>query len=145
MRAQRIQHQSLTSGPRLLLGNVLATDIGRHDDHRIFEIHRSPLPVGDAAIIEYLQQNVKNIRVRFLDFIEQHHGIWPAPDRLGKLTAFFVSDVTRRRTDQTRNRVLLHVFAHINANHCVLVIEEELGQCPGEFGFSNSGRSKKNK
>jgi len=34
------------------------------------EIHRSPLPVRDASIIQHLEQDVENVLMRFLDFIE---------------------------------------------------------------------------
>ena len=145
VRPQRVHYQTLTSGPGFFFGDVLAADIGRHDDDRIFEIDRSSLPVRDAAIIKHLKQDVENVRVCLLDFIEQHHRIRPAPDRLGQLSAFLVSDVTRRSADQTRDGVLLHVFAHINANHCVLVVKQEFGESTGELSFSNSGRSEKNK
>ena len=70
MRAQCIHHQSLPSGARFLLGDILAADIGCHNDHRIFEIHRSALAVGNASIIEHLEQNVKYVRVCLFDFIK---------------------------------------------------------------------------
>ena len=92
-----------------------------------------------------MEQDVENVGVRLFNLIEQHYGIRSPPDGLGELSAFFVSDVTRRRSDQTRDRVLLHIFAHIDANHCVLVVEEEFSQRAGEFGFSNSGWSEENK
>jgi len=41
------------------------TQIRRHDDYGIFEIHRSPLAVGQATVLENLQQHIEYITMRF--------------------------------------------------------------------------------
>ena len=56
MCAQRVHDQSPARFFRFFLGNVLRTDVRGHDDDRVLEIDRSPLPVRDAAIIQHLQQ-----------------------------------------------------------------------------------------
>ena len=38
-------------------------------------------------------------------------------------------------------RVLLHVFAHVDADHGVLVVEEEFGERARELGFADAGRA----
>src|SRR5690242_21959197 len=40
-----------------------------------------------------------------------------AAHRFGELPALFVADVARRRADQARHRVLLHVLAHRSEEH----------------------------
>src|SRR2546422_8564010 len=35
------------------------------------EIHRPALRIGEATVVENLQQNVEHIRMRFLDLVEQ--------------------------------------------------------------------------
>src|SRR5690606_6742847 len=45
-----------------------------------------------------------------------------------------------RSTDQSRHRMLLPVLGHVDANHGVLVIEEEVGERLGEFGLADTGR-----
>ena len=75
-----------------------------------FEIDRPPLRVGDAAIIEHLQQNVEYIRMRL--FVEEDDRIRLPADRLRQLAAFFITNVAGRSADQPRNTVLLHVFIH---------------------------------
>ena len=37
--------------------------------------------------------------------------------------------------------VLLHVLAHVDADHGPLVVEEELGQRPGQLGLADAGRA----
>jgi len=43
-----------------------------------FEVDRAALAVGEAAVVEYLQQDVEDVRVRLLDFVEQDHLVGPA-------------------------------------------------------------------
>jgi len=38
------------------------TEIRRHDDQRVAEVHGAALTVGQAAVIEHLQQHVEDNR-----------------------------------------------------------------------------------
>ena len=69
--------------------------VGGHDHDRVAEVDRPALAVGEAAVVEQLQQHVEYVGVRLLDLVEQHHGVGPAPHRLGELPAFLVADVAR--------------------------------------------------
>ena len=40
-------------------------------DERVSEIHRAALAIGEAAIVEHLEQHIEDVVVRLLDFIEQ--------------------------------------------------------------------------
>ena len=62
--------------------NELRADVGSHDDHRIAEIHRPALAIGDAAVIENLQQHVEHIRVRLFNLVEKNHAIRLAAHKL---------------------------------------------------------------
>ena len=64
----------------------------------------------------------------------------PPPHRLGELPALLVADVAGRRADQARDRVLLAVLAHVDADHRPLVVEQELGQRLGQLGLADAGR-----
>ena len=55
--------------------------------------------------------------------------------------ALVVADVARRRADQPGDGVLLHVLAHVDAHHRLLVVEQELGQRPGQLGLAHAGRA----
>ena len=65
----------------------------------------------------------------------------PAADRLGELAALLVADVARRRADEPRHRVLLHVLRHVDAHHRPLVVEEEVGERARELGLADAGRA----
>ena len=74
-----------------------------------------------------------------LDLIEEEHAVGAASHRLGELAALLVADVARRRSDQAGDGVLLHVFRHIETDHRLLVIEEELGESPCQLCLSDPG------
>ena len=65
--------------------------------------------------------------------------VGPAAHRLGELPALVVADVARRRADEPGDGVLLHVLGHVDADHRVLVVEEELGQRLGRLGLPHAG------
>jgi len=61
---------AVEGGGEILL-NELRTHVRGHDDDRVAEIHRPPLVVGQATVVEHLQQDVEDIGVRLLDLVEQ--------------------------------------------------------------------------
>src|ERR1041385_6634301 len=81
----------------------------------------------------------------FFDFIEQHHTIRTPTDCLGQLSAFLIAHIARRRTDQPADRMLLLILAHVNANHGMFVIEEELCQGTRQLSFTDTGWTEEDK
>ena len=63
----------------------------------VAEVDRAALGVGQAAVVEDLQQRVEDVGVRLLDLVEQHDRVGLAPHRLGELAALLVADVAGRR------------------------------------------------
>src|SRR3546814_18280614 len=53
--------------------------------------------------------------MRLLDLVEQQHAVRMLIDRVGEEPALVEADVARRRADQPRYRVALHVFRHVEA------------------------------
>ena len=123
-----------------LVDQELGAEIRRHHDQRVAEVDRAALAVGQAAVVEHLQQHVEHVRVRLLDLVEQDHLIGPPPHRLGERAALLVADIAGRRADQPRDRVLLHVFRHVDAQQRRLVVEQELGERLGQLGLADAGR-----
>src|SRR5437867_4441177 len=128
--AQQLEHLGLHLLPVLgaHLEDVRRPDVRRHDEHGVPEIDRATLGVGEAPLVEDLQQHVEDIGVRLLDLVEQHHGVRPAADRLRQLAALLVADVAGRRADHPRHRVLFHVLRHVEPHQGLLVVEEELAE-----------------
>ena len=124
-----------------ILLNDLCPHVGGHDDNRIAEIDRTPLVIGKPSVVEHLQQDVEHVGMRLLDLIEQHDRIRLAPHSLGQLSALVVTDISRRRTDQTRHAVTLLVLAHVDTGQHVVVVEEELGQRLRQLGLTYTRRT----
>ena len=141
---RRVHDETFARNRRRFLHDVLRADVRSHDDHGVLEIDRPPLPVCDPAVVEYLQQDVENILVGLFDLVEEHHGIRLAPHRFAKLAALFVTDITGRRADQPRDGVFLHIFAHVDADHGLLVIEQKFRQRARQLCLADPGRSQKN-
>src|SRR5213075_2322284 len=91
----------------------------------VAEIDGTALPIGQAAVLENLQKHVEYVRMRFLNFIKQNHGIRMPPDLLGELPAFFIPHIAWGSADEPRDAVLLHVFGHVDADHQLFVIEQK--------------------
>src|SRR4051794_22361028 len=116
-------------------------DVRGHDHDRVPEVHRAALRVGQATVLEDLQEDVEDIRMRLLDLVEQEHAVRLAPHGLGELAALVVADVAGRRADETGHGVLLHVLRHVDPDHRVLVAEEELGERPRQLGLAHARRA----
>ena len=67
------------------------------------------------------------------------HRVGPAADGLGEVAALLVADVAGRRADQPGHGVPLHELAHVEADHGVLVVEQELGQRLRQLGLAHAG------
>ena len=120
---------------------VSRSDIWCHDQNRIFKINSPTLWVSDTSVIQHLQQHIKHIRMCLFNLIKQNNGIWFSSNRLCKLSAFVISDISRRCSYQTRHWVFLHIFAHINTNHIALIIKQTLRKCFCKLCLTYPGRS----
>ena len=122
-------------------GDGRRSDVAGHDHHGVLEVHGPALRVGQATVVEDLEQDVEDIRVGLLDLVEQDDLVWPTADGLGQLAALLVADIAGRRPDQPRDGELLHVLAHVDADHRLLVVEQEAGEGAGELGLADAGRA----
>ena len=120
---------------------VHRAEVRGEDQDRVAEVDGAALAVGQAAVVEHLQQDVEHLRVRLLDLVEQHHDVRPAAHGLGELATLLVADVAGRRADQASDAVLLAVLAHVDAHHRVLVVEQEVGERLGQLGLADAGRA----
>ena len=115
-----------------------STEVGGQNQNRVSEVHGSALTIGQATLIEHLQEHIEHVRVSLLDLVEKHDGVRTATNSLGELTASVVADVSGRSTNQTSDRVLLAVLGHIDAHHRTLIVEEELRQRLGQLCLTNA-------
>src|SRR6202162_6094345 len=99
--------------------------------------------VGDFALFQNLEQEMHDIRMSLFDLIEEHNRVGAPPNRFGKLTAFFLANIARRRTNQARGSEFLHVLRHVDLNQSVGVAKHELRQGTCQKRFSDAGRTQK--
>ena len=79
-------------------------------------------------MVHDLQQDVVDVRMRLLDLVEEHHAVGVRAYGVDEQAALFEADVSRRRADQPRHRVLLHVLAHVEADELVAEQDGELSR-----------------
>src|SRR5680860_1752360 len=79
--------------------------------------------------------------MRLLDLVEQHNRVGAPAHCFGELASLLVADVSRRRTHQPADGVLLHVLGHVELDERGLVAEHELGQRLGALGLAHTRRS----
>ena len=121
------------------LGDIARAQIGGQDDDRVLEVHLATLAVGQMTIVKHLKQRVEDVGMGLLNLVEQHDGERLAAHLLGELAALLVSDIPRRRAEQTGCGVLLGELGHVDADQRVLVIEQELRQGLGELRLADAG------
>ena len=73
--------------------------VGGHHQHHVAEIRFAAVVVGQRPVIHHLQQQVKDVRMRFFNFIKQQHRVRMLNNRIGQQPALIETDVARRRTD----------------------------------------------
>src|ERR1044072_1156347 len=76
-----------------------------------------PMRVGQAPVIQYLQQRVEDLGVRLFDLVEEDDRVGLATHGLGQLAALLVADVAGRSAHQARDGVALLVLGHVQAHY----------------------------
>ena len=143
---QRLERHDLVDAIQELRAEPVAqlvrgADVRGHDDHGVAEVDRAALTVGQASVVEHLQEDVEDLGVRLLDLVEEDDGVRAAADGLRELSALLVADVAGRRTDEPGDGVPLLVLGHVEPHHRSLVVEHELRERAGELGLPDPGRA----
>ena len=121
------------------LADDLTAHVRGHDDDGVLEVAGASLVVGQAAVFEHLEEDVEDVGVCLLDFVEEDDGVGFAADGLGELSGLVVTHISRRCPNKAADAVALLVFGHVDTDHHVLVVEEHLGQGACELGLADAG------
>ena len=89
-------------------------------------------------MVHDLQEHVEQIRMRFLDLVEQQHAMRMLVDAVSEQAALIEAHVTGRRPDQARDGVTLHVLRHVEADQ---FHAEQCGELLCHFGLADAGRA----
>ena len=73
--------------------DFLRPQITGHQDNRIPKAYNPALPICKATIIEDLKEDVPDIRMRFLNLIQEDNTIGALANRFSKLTTIFMTDL----------------------------------------------------
>ena len=74
--------------------------VGGHDQDDVAEIRLAAIGIGQFAVIHHLQQDIENIRVSLLHFIQQQHRVGVFGHRLGQQASLVEADIAGRRPHQ---------------------------------------------
>mmetsp|Transcript_96585 Transcript_96585/g.268469 ORF Transcript_96585/g.268469 Transcript_96585/m.268469 type:complete len:379 (-) Transcript_96585:2455-3591(-) len=101
-----------------------AAKVGRHDHQRVGEGHGPALGVGEAAVVQQLQEHVEDVGVCLLHLVEEHQRVWPPTQGFCEGAAITVAHIAGRRADELGDCVLLHVLAHVQTDHGLISAKE---------------------
>src|SRR4029077_8611853 len=124
---------------------LAGADIGSHNDEGILKVHLAAKADGKLSIIQYLQDDIENVRVGFFNLIKQYYRVWLTAYLLSKLSAFFISHISGRSANKAAEGEFFHILTHIHAYKRIIAVEHIAGKRAGKFGFTNTCRPKKNK
>ncbi len=74
----------------------MAAEIRGHDQDGVFEVDCPPFARPSGAVVQHLQDDVEDVRVRLLDLVEEDDGVGLPTNRLGELSALLRSRRNRR-------------------------------------------------
>src|SRR5699024_4035283 len=123
------------------LRDVLRAQVRGEDEHGVLEVDDTTLTVGEAAVLEDLQEGVVDLLVGLLDLVEKHDGERLTADLLGELAALLVADVSGGSTEETGGGEAVVELTHVDLDECVVLAEEELGECLRQLGLTDTRRA----
>jgi hypothetical protein len=123
------------------LADEARAEVRGHDEDGVLEVHHVAHGIGEAAVVEDLQEHVEDVRMGLLDLVEEHYGIRATPHLLGQESALFVADIAGRSSEEPGHGELLHVLRHVHPDESVLVPEQVLGEGARELCLAHAGRA----
>ena len=96
-------------------------------------------------VVQDLKENIEDVVMRLLDLIEQDDGERTPAHGLGQLSALFIAHIAWRGANQAGDRVLLHIFRHVDPDHVGFVVKEGSGKRSRQFRFSDARGAEKQK
>ena len=104
---------------------------------------------GDGNIKEESESMVMNdlrshFRPEFLNRLDETILFKPlTKEVIGGIIRLIIDDLNERLSDRELTIVFLHIFAHIDTNHVILIIKQRSRQRFGQFRFPDAGRPQK--
>ena len=83
----------------LVLHDFAAAQVTGHDNQGVLKVHAAALAIGQAAIVQNLQQHIEHIRMGLFDFVQQDDAVGVTAYSLGQLTALIIAHIAWRGAD----------------------------------------------
>ncbi|MNL40282.1 hypothetical protein D3C87_1626210 [compost metagenome] len=96
------------------LADPFAAQIRGQQDQCIAKVDFPAFAIVDHAFVEYLIEQVEDVRIGLLDFIQQHDRIRLLAYGFSEHAALAIADITGGRPDQARDRVLFLKLRHVD-------------------------------
>ena len=120
------------------LHDVVAAQIGGHQNDGVAEVDYPPFAVAHKAPVEHLIEQVHHVAMRLFHFVEQHHAVRAFANGFGKYATLTVTNVAWRRAFQLGNGMRFLVFRKINGDKGFFTTKQGVGQCERSFGFAGA-------
>ena len=101
------------------------------------------MAIGQNPVVKHLQKHIEDGRMGLFHLVEEHDLVRPPPDGLRQHAAFVVTDIARRRADQTRDRMAFHELRHVETHQGGFIVEKKLGQGFRQFRLADPCRTEK--
>mmetsp|Transcript_7294 Transcript_7294/g.16704 ORF Transcript_7294/g.16704 Transcript_7294/m.16704 type:complete len:330 (-) Transcript_7294:1375-2364(-) len=112
-----------------------------HDDNDIRKVDPPSLPVRQPALIQHLEQHILHRTVCLFELVKEDNLKGPPPHALRQLPPLVVAYVSRGGAYKPRDRVFLHILAHVDSSHCCLIIQQKLAKRFRELRLPNTSWS----
>lgn len=94
--------------------------------------------VRERAVIHNLQEHVKEVRVRFLNLIEEQYTVRMLVHSVRQQAALVKAHIARRGTNQAGDGVTLHIFRHVEP---VQLNAQKVRKLARDFRFAHARRA----
>ena len=132
----------LRKAERVSFARKVEAEVRRADDDRVTKVDDAALSVGEAPLVQNLEKHVAHVSVRLLELVEEDDRVRTPPHLLGELSALVIADIARRRTDETRGRVLFLEFGHVQRDERLVIAVNLLGQHLRKMRLADARRAK---
>ncbi len=123
---------------RPTLHSRIGPDVRGQDDDRVAKVDGLAGGIREPSVVEDLEEEIRDIRVRLFELVEQDHSEAVLAHRLDEHTR---GTRPLRITDQLLETVVVLVLRHVESQHARLAAEQKFGKRLRQLGLSDTRRT----
>ncbi|MNF28321.1 hypothetical protein D3C84_89960 [compost metagenome] len=120
-------------------GDQLGAGVGGEQDERVLEVDQAAFAIFHQALVENLEEDFMDIRVRLLHLVQQHHAVGLAPHRLGQHATFAIADIAGWGALEGGHGVRFLELAHVDGDDVLFAAVQGFGKGQGGFRLADAG------